>query len=334
MLLTLPAWLAAASSAPSRIHRNASLSFPNYVVTQFPVGTWIENIAVRPNGNLLLTSLTPNASLYEVSNPASLSPTVTLHFTIDTVSSLMGITELSADQFAVVGGNFSGTSGGMKGSFGLWSVDFASGQAPKPKLHASIPDAVLLNGATTVPQSKDIVLVADSVLGLVWRVDTTIGNYDIAVQIPEMGSVAGNSTTIGINGLHIHDGYLWWTNDFQTTLYRVRITEAGLPVGGAQVEKIAKPPALALDDFTFGPGNTDIAWVATNSDNRVFAVKPGGESVVIAGAADSFTVAKATACKFGRTKRDVNILYVTTGGETINGTTQGGKVEAIDVGGF
>ncbi|KAL7952550.1 hypothetical protein V8C34DRAFT_299073 [Trichoderma compactum] len=58
---------------------------PSHVVAQFPAGAWIENIAVRANGNLLLTSFLPDATLYEVSDLGSLSPTVSCLFTIDTV---------------------------------------------------------------------------------------------------------------------------------------------------------------------------------------------------------------------------------------------------------
>lgn len=286
-------------------------------------------MAVRPNGNLLLTSLAPNASLYEVSGPAGPSPIVDLHFTIDTVDGLLGITETSDDTFAVVGGKFSAT-GGVKGSCGLWIVDFSKGLSPELKFTTLLPDAVLLNGATTLPRCKHKVLVADSTLGLVWRVDITTGNTDVAVQLPEMSSGTENPLAVGINGLQVHEGYLWWTNDFRRTLFRIEITEEGLPNHGAKAEQMAVLPASRTDDFIFGPGEKDMAWVTTNSDNRVFAVKANGESVVVAGATDSFAVAGATAAKFGRTSRDWKTLYISTAGGAINGTTQGGKVVALE----
>ncbi|KAI5456312.1 hypothetical protein BGZ63DRAFT_366961 [Mariannaea sp. PMI_226] len=328
---------AALASPGSDPHQFHSVTLPNHEVTQFPVGTWIENIAVRANGNLLLTSLTPNASLYEVLDPAcaaSRHPKVTRRFTIASITSLLGIAETGDDVFALAGGNFTTTTGGVKGTWGLWAVDFtAKGHNSKPKLITPIPDAVLLNGATSVPQRRKIVLIADSALGLVWRVDTVTRKYDIAIRVPEMKPGSSSPTSIGINGLHIHKGYLYWTNLSTTTFYKIRFTKEGYPARGAKVETVVKLSASRLDDFIFGPGKSNTAWVATNSDNRVFAVEPNGDNIVVAGGgggSDSNEVPGATACKFGRTRRDAKVLYVTTSG----GSTQGGKVQGIDTTGF
>ncbi|KAF7558283.1 hypothetical protein G7Z17_g62 [Cylindrodendrum hubeiense] len=304
---------------------------PNHVVTQFPEGTWIENLAVRSNGNLLLTSLLPNASVYEVSNPTHESPAVSRRFTIDSVSSLLGITETTPDVFAIIGGNFSATAGGIKGSYGVWKADFSKKGHVKPELVTHIPEALLLNGATTVPQNQNLVLIADSELGLVWRVDIRTGRYSVAANVTEMGSEGSAvAFSIGINGLHIHDDYLWWTNKYLLSVFKVKFTDQGVIAKGATVETVSELSVTALDDFTFGPGNKDIAWVCTNSGNTVLALKPNGKSIVVAGGTDSDEVAVSTAAKFGRTSQDNRILYVTTGA----GVSTSGKVQAIDTSGF
>ncbi len=313
------------------------LPLPNRLVWQFPQDTWIENIAIRPNGNLLLTSLAPQASLYEVSDPAGASPSVAQLFSIGGVGSLLGIAETSHDVFAVVGGNFSLTAGGIKGTFGLWSVDFNGNntgkrRSPAPKLITALPDATLLNGATTLPQRRSTVLIADSTLGRVWRVDTATGTVDVAVQVREMSS--GSANPVGINGLHVRDGHLWWTNYAQVSLFRIRITDDGLPAPGAQAEKMAQLPSSFADDFIFGPADHDVAWVATDGNNTVLAVKADGDTAVVAGTQNSATVAYATACAFGRTRRDDRILYVSTGAGGVGEAVVGGKVQAIDTSGF
>ncbi|KAL6693476.1 hypothetical protein J3F84DRAFT_401354 [Trichoderma pleuroticola] len=324
-------------------HREPHL-LPSHVIAQFPAGTWIENIAIRANGNLLLTSFQPDATLYEVSDLECLSPTVTRLFTIETVTSLFGIVEISADVFAVAGGNVSLSTGGVKGTARLWSVDFRHGQPSYPRLITSIPDAVLLNGATIIPQSSHIVLLADSILNVVWRVDVNGGTVDKAAQFPPQDTAPSQPVTIGINGIHIHDGYLWFTNDtattnpstssLETSMYRIKIDKNGYTPHNIVPEKTITLPSEALDDFTFGPDERGIKWIATNSENIILAAAPDGRYVRVAGAPSSFEVATATACQFGRTGRDSHVLYVTTGGEKINGTTEGGKVQALDTRGF
>jgi hypothetical protein len=310
------------------------------VIAQFPVGTWIENIAVRSNGNLLLTSFLPDATLYEVSDLNRQSPVVTRLFTIDTVTSFLGITETSKDVFAVAGGNFSQSTGGVKGTYGLWRVDFTHGPPSCPKLIASIPDAILLNGATTVPRKRHLVLLADSILNVIWRVDVKKGTVDKAVQFPPQIVTLSQAVTIGINGIHIHDGYLWFTNDtatvspatgdLETSMYRIKIDENGGAAYNVLPKKALTLPSGAMDDFIYGPRGRDIKWIATNAENKVYAAAPDGKYSLVAGASGSFEVATATACQFGRTKRDSHILYVSTGGGTINGTIEGGKVQAVD----
>ncbi|PTB40292.1 uncharacterized protein TrAFT101_004659 [Trichoderma asperellum] len=342
-LLTLAVSLTAPSASIRQSRRLDTHLLPNRVIAQFPAGIWIENIAVRSNGNLLLTSFLPNATLYEVSDLDCQTPTVTRLFTVDAITSFFGITETSEDVFAVAGGNFSQSAGIGKGSSCLWSVDFTYGQPSYPELIATLPDAALLNGATTVPQKNHLVLVADSILNAIWRVDMKQGRVDKAAQfLPERES--SSAVNIGINGIHIHDGYLWFTNDtatanpvtgaLETSMYRIKVDDNGGAANGASAEKVLTLPSGAIDDFTYGPGERNVKWIAANKENKVFAATPDGKYAVIAGASNSFEVATATACKFGRTRADSYILYVSTGGGTINGTTEGGKVQAIDTTGF
>ncbi|KAK5991604.1 Putative hetero-Diels-Alderase [Cladobotryum mycophilum] len=317
-----------------------TIPLPHRVITQFEAADiWIENLAVRPNGNLLLTSFLPNASLYEVLRPDSSSPTRLRHFTIKSITSLLGIAEVSPDNYVFVGGNVSLATGGVEGTWGLWSVDF-NAQSPSPKLVTQLPHAFLLNGVIIAPQKNNLVLISDSSLNLVWRVDLATRKVDIAAQfqdntIPPVGLV------VGINGIKIRDGFLWWTNRTEITnpstgkpetdMYRIQVDQNGSPVHNAKAEKVVEFASPALDDFVYGPGNRDLKWVTTNVGNVVYAVGATGQKVIVGGSANSTDFATATACQFGRTRRDSNILYVTTGG--VSGV-EGGKVQAIDTTGF
>lgn len=339
-LLTLVASLTVPSTPSYQSRRPESKVLPNRVIAQLPAGTWVENIAVRSNGNLLFTTILPNASLYEVSDLDCQTPKLTRLFTVNTITSFSGITETSEDAFAVAGGNFSLTTGSVKGTFGLWKVDFTHGRPSYPELVASLPDAALPNGATTVPQNNHLVLLADSILNAVWRIDVKKGTVDKAVQLTPESASAAASGIIGINGIRIHDGYLWFTNstattnpvtgDPETSMYRIKVDDKGVAAHDASAKKMLTLPSAGMDDFTFGPGERNVKWIAGNKENEIFAATPDGKYAVVAGAPNSFEAATATACQFGRTRRDSHILYVTTAGGTINGTTEGGKVQAID----
>lgn len=308
-----------------------SLPLPHRTIAQFPVGLALENIAIRPNGNLLVTSLTPNASLYEISNPSSPSPVIALLHTNPNVTSLLGITEISPDIYAFVAGSFT-SAGGMRGSYSVWTADLSCRRL-KISLVTAIPEAELLNGVTAAVD-RGVVLIADSPSGTLFRVDLREKTYSVAAALPEMSSgQPGNPFAMGINGVHVRKGYLYGTNDFRTLFYRVEISDSGFLPAGVKAELVANVTSLTknVDDFIFGPGEGDTAFVATNSDNLLLAVGVDGGSEVVLGSAGDGAVAGGSAMKFGRGKSDRGVLYVTTGGARIDGTVTGGKVEGVEV---
>ncbi|KAF3936111.1 hypothetical protein ABW20_dc0110338 [Dactylellina cionopaga] len=326
VLLGLSSLFQISASSPYRPH---VLPLPSRVIAQFPEPVWLENIAVRSNGDLLVTLLQPNASIYQICNPSGREPHVSLVHTFTEVTSVLGISEISPDVFAVVGFNFTSP---LPTATTVFSIDF---NRPKPviKTIVAIPEAVLPNGMTSLTNTPTTILIADSYLGLVWRVNTLTGKYDRDIKRTEMAIATGSTKPIGINGLHVHDGYLYFDNSFLATLYRVKITTNGSVRSNSAVETVVVLDAVFCDDFTFAADGT--IYAATNNDNRVIAVKPNGKGgygrgVVVAGSKSSLRLAGDTSAAFGRTKRDKRILYVTTSG-IYNGTTaEGGKVVAID----
>ncbi|KAK0724212.1 hypothetical protein B0H67DRAFT_482473 [Lasiosphaeris hirsuta] len=320
-----------------------ALPLPHHLVTQFPDPSWIENIAVRANGDLLLTqsSFLPGAQLFSV-DPSGPSPiAATVAHTFPTVTTLLGITEAAPDLFVLVGGNAT-----TPGSFFAWTIDFgraAPGALPVVTEIAHLADAVVPNGVTSVPAHGHgeigVVLVADSIAGVVWRVDVASGAYEVAVQVPELARPPGaNSSVVGANGLKWHKGYLYWTNSVLVGVYRVKVGRDGKVEDGAVVEKVAAIDASFLDDFAVDEDG--VVWVVTNSDNRLLAVRAGsGESVVVEGGVGDLTVLGGTAAAFGRGRSDGKVLYVTTcggirGSLLYGGTTEGAKVVAVDTQGF
>ncbi|CAD6580097.1 MAG: hypothetical protein ASARMPRED_009352 [Alectoria sarmentosa] len=286
------------------------------LIFQFP-DQRVENLAVRSNGHLLLT-FDNEPYVYDL-DPTAQQPAPTLVHQFSGVSSTVGIAETSPDIFAVITGNASDvTLLGVPGSFSLWSVDLNPPE-PTAKLITSIPEADSLNGLTTLNGSPDIVLIADSTLGAVWRVNIVTGDYSIAIQSPFFTPSSNSSIPgRGINGVHTFGGMLYFTNSAQETFGRVTITNDGSASGEVEILGV---PLAAYDDFAFdGEGN---AWIATHP-NSLSEVNTEGELSNISNNTD---FSQPTAVNFGRgSMQEKNTLYMTT-----YGSTTGGSVIAINV---
>ncbi|CAI7567938.1 unnamed protein product [Penicillium pancosmium] len=268
-------------------------------VYRFPNGTWVENIVVRPNGNILV-ALVNTPELWEIipSAPSDCNlAQLVYHF--DEADSVNGITELSPDTYAVIASN------------SVWKFDLSAYEkASEPIRIAALP-AGTLNGMATLDDERVSVAISDSRLG------TMEPNDDLGLML-------------GINGLRIANSYMYYNNSPRQIFCRVLIDEStGEALGPYE---IITHDVLA-DDFAVT--SDGVAYLAGLTNNVVIKVFPNGSHEVIAGSRDSTDLMTATSAAFGRPVKGQNILYVTTGGESehpINTTnTRGGKVMALTI---
>ncbi|KAL7809502.1 Quino protein amine dehydrogenase beta chain-like protein [Trichoderma gracile] len=295
------------------------------LIYQFANGTMIENIAIRSNGNLLVT-LTDKPELYEV-NPF-IPKTAKLVHRFPGYLGLLGITEVSPDVFTLNAGNFSLTTGPAPGSWAVWQVAFHKDQ-PKVSKVVDIPEALSLNGMTTLSSTPNTILAADSTAGVVYSVNTRTGSYKVVLDDETFKPAAGAEIPIGINGIRYLNHYVYYTNSFKPFFGRVRVNKTGYATGS--YETIATD--VVGDDFAVTP---HAAYIAGNPTNVVTEVNLStGEGKVIAGNLNSSLVAGDTSVAFGRTKKDKHVLYVVTVGGSlspVNGTfSEGGKIVALDL---
>ncbi|CAI7657618.1 unnamed protein product [Penicillium glandicola] len=176
-------------------------------------------------------------------------------------------------------------------------------------------------------------------MGLVWRVDTRTRKYEPAIKDDEtMHFPAWAVTPFGINGLLILNGYLYWSNSYLASVYRIAITKDGYAAPGAHGDLVKRIQSVCLDTFCLRPGDNDIIWGATDADNRLVAVTSDGTATFVAGAPDEMTLAGSVAPGFGTLPGDTDTLYVATSGAMVfpvNGTIiEGGKIVAVDTTGF
>jgi hypothetical protein len=142
-------------------------------------------------------------------NPNSATPEPQLLYTFPNALGLLGIAEMQHDIFYIISGNFSLTTGSDDpGSYALWKVKlyrhYTDAKAVVDKV-TDIPEARLLN--SMIPLRKEatggIVLISDSDLGVVWKLDVDTADYSILLDLPEMKYLLNSSLFIGLNGIKL-----------------------------------------------------------------------------------------------------------------------------------
>ena len=263
----------------------------------------LENLAPRSNGHLLLTA-TNQPHLYDIDPRTSSSTPVTLP-DIPGVHSILGIAETAPDVFAVAAGIYNISDDVPTfGSFSVWSVNMNTAQ-PTVKLITAIPEAQGLNGLAALNGFSGTVLVADSVLGAVWKVNVATGAYSMAIQnsnfAPSASAPVGHS--LGINGLRTFGNSLYFTNSAQGIFGSIRINPDGSAAGEVQV--LARAPASEIyDDFDMDPAGN--AWITTHP-GIINEVTRGGVQTTMTGEGTSFN--QPTSARFGRGPQS-GTLYV------------------------
>ncbi|KAH8831005.1 hypothetical protein DL96DRAFT_1811942 [Flagelloscypha sp. PMI_526] len=302
----------------------ASPSSPNsfHTVYQFEDGTLVENIAVRSNGDLLLTSVTKPV-VFSL-DPHTADPTIIFEFPNATGTG--GITEVYPDVFAVLAGVWNvSTATAEKGSLCLWTVD-VSHHEPVGKKIACVPESTQLNGATTLEGAPGTVLVSDSHLGGIYRINVHTGEVALVIQDTLLEGAPGNAFGLGINGLHMHGRILYFANSSKKFFGSLQLTSTAQVIGPIKMISTVPNGAnfTAYDDFALDKkGN---AWITLETQALV-VVTPSGEQRFVFGGDGNTLLATPTSAAFGRGgKRGKETLYVVTAGFGISG----GQVVAID----
>ncbi|PKX88824.1 uncharacterized protein P174DRAFT_379945 [Aspergillus novofumigatus IBT 16806] len=266
--------------------------------------TWFENIFVRPNGNLLATRLDLPELWSITRGPNNTAGSGSLLYTFPNATSLLGIAPIDHDTYAVVAGNVSmSTFTATPASFAIWTIDVTDPDHPIARPLVRMPEASFLDGITRV--NEDIYLITDAVKGEIWRLNITSGEYSAGLSKSVMLPASSSSTRIGVNGVKVRDGYVYFTSTSKGIFGRIPVNKD--MVQTSHMEIITS--GLTLDDFYLAQDGR--AYLATNSENRLFEVLPDGKVRLVAGGLNELTVAGLTAVT---RSQDGRTLYVTTNG--------------------
>ncbi|KAJ7636387.1 hypothetical protein FB45DRAFT_729766, partial [Roridomyces roridus] len=263
----------------------------------------LENLAARASSELLITS-TSFPTLFTL-DPTAKNPTLTGVVTFPNANALLGIGEIRPDVFAVVAAEINTTTlTATPGSAFIWTVDFTVSGTPKTTQAASIPQAGLANGLCALPGNPDVVLVADSVLGVAWGANVRTGAVSVFLEdvaMTPIGASDPDAPPLGINGLHAQGGELYFTNSQRGTFSRI-------PLAGGTVQQFATDLGL-LDDFALdGEGR---AWLATNPGSLTLIDPATNAELVVV----NTTLNEPSSAAFGRVGGNpTKTLFVTTRG--------------------
>jgi hypothetical protein len=201
--------------------------------------------------------------------------------------------------------------------------------SPEVSKIADVTNATLLNGMIKLPHANKL-LIADSVLGVVFGLDLDNSTYDITINDPLMKPVSTSPFPLGINGIRLgRNNELFFTNTFNYTFNRVPILDDGYATGPAvTIAKESTGDDFALDKY-------DNAYVTQNGGNEILKITHEGNVSVVVGNLNSTQIVGPTSAQFGRTNEDNRTLYITTNGGLalpVNGTfIEGGMLVALSL---
>ncbi|MCJ1396358.1 hypothetical protein MMC18_009248 [Xylographa bjoerkii] len=240
---------------------------------------------------------------------------------------------MAPDVFYVVLGNFTISDlEGTPGTYSIWEVDmntFSGGEngtvitlATVNKI-TDIPGALTANGLITLNKYENVLLVADSKLRAVWKVNVKTKACEIVIKDPLMDP-SSSPGSLGVNGVKVFNGFLYFTNTQAGTFSRIPINADGTPTGPA---KVVQTGLITADDFIFDMAGD--AYIAQDAANVLTEVSAMGQVRILVGSFNNSYLAGATAVQFGRTALDRSVLYVTTNGgqaRPVNGTVAAGRL--------
>ena len=268
--------------------------------------------------------------------------TASLVAKIPAETGLLGIAEIEKDVFYVVAGIYtkSFTLPRAPGNFSVWRVDvntFKPNKAlAKVEKVVDIPQAQFLNGATVLSRKEGTLLISDSLLGTVFRVNTRSKEAKIIIKDPLFAITPASSVGLGVNGLKLgRNGELYFANSNQDLLGRISIRPDG--TAKAKGEVLSREIVFA-DDFAVGKVGF---FVTQNGPNQLSFVPPGGgKALVLVGPNDQPGLKGPNSAAIGKGKGKLGrgSLYVGTSGGlldyqsanvTVRGTISRVEIEKI-----
>ena len=97
---------------------------------------------------------------------------------------------------------------------------------PTVKEIGVLGSALLPNGMTCIRRSDDFVLIADTILGGVWKFYVDSGESRLIIKDPSMAGLPNRTefAAFGINGLRVQNKNLFYCNSGAQTFYKMPVS--------------------------------------------------------------------------------------------------------------
>ena len=273
------------SGQPAPHHDDPLEPVPHRIVTTWPPGTFVENLAPLPGGGFVV-SLHSRRELARVGHDGSRSTLA--HFPVSPVGIVVDGDRL------VVGGGEIGTTPQTVFTVGL------DGQV-RPVVEVS--DSRFHNGFT--PARAGDVYCVDSLLGVVFEIDLAGASARVVLRHDLLGKIFPDPMMPGVNGIALGDDALWLTNTDRAVVLR-----AGLGADGPDGSVDVAAEHLRGDDIALDEDGS--VYITTHIHNTLVRLDPDGRRVALAGPEQGMH--GATACAFGVGTDDTALFVTTTGG--------------------
>jgi hypothetical protein len=306
--------------------------YESKIIFEAPNPTWLEGIAVRDNGQILVTSISA-PTLLQVDPEEKFASIVAAR--IPDATSLLGIVEPEKDVFYISAGDMSNVTGtNLAFPSKIWQVDMRSfrtnqqgniTRSSKISLVADLSNSTFINTLCRLgPKDNSAILMSDSGAGHVLRLDVRTGVASVVISDPTL-QLTGTSPA-GVSGIYVFGSELFYANFAAATFMKMPISlTTGMQTG---------PPTLITNDtlvdgFTMSRDGKK-AWAATNPRNSLIEIDIHARSVR--------TVAEglnATSAALGRGRFDRDSVYFVSGGglnfPLTNPGVSGGRVVKVEV---
>lgn len=191
------------------------------LIDQLPSNSWVEGLALRPNGHGLLSRLDqPELWSIDISDPEA-KPQL-LH----TFPGANGVINLCAlkgcvDEYAVITSILDLDTVSFH-TFMIWRVSLSADDSRPPKVSkiADVADCGMCISLN--PVSERTLLIGDARKGSIIRLDIVTGKSSVLIADESM-ELYGKDDFFGLNRVHLSDHHLWFTNNSGGMLCRIPI---------------------------------------------------------------------------------------------------------------
>lgn len=263
-----------------------AVSLPARTLASFAPGTFLESIAVGPDGRLYL-STGPEGGIVAVAGDGRIAPFARID--VGPGGLMMCLA------FDAAGRLYASVISARPEVHGVWRfARNGSGTRLAALPPGSTPNGIAHDG-------RGALLVADAFGGLIWRVRVEDGSVSEWLRSPLLAPRPLVGEYPGANGLQRAGEAVFVTVSDRSLALRIPL----LPGGAAGSPRVVSG-TVAGDDFAIAPGGT--LYVTTHPFNTVVRLGPGGAATVVAGPAQG--VIGPTAAALGPD----GALYVVTDG--------------------